>query len=92
MVTILLKIQDKDGNILLEKKGEDAVSFVYDAEYNEGDVIILETIPANKHIVWQVDDALGAAMCLDSSMARISSAVNTLPLDFCWATMVQNRA
>ena len=63
MVTILLKIQDKDGNILLEKKGEDAVSFVYGAEYNEGDVIILETIPANKHIVWQVDDALGAAMC-----------------------------
>ena len=63
MVTILLKIQDKDGNILLEKKGEDAVSFVYGAEYNEGDVIILETIPANKHIVWQVDDALGASMC-----------------------------
>ena len=47
----------------MEKKGEDAVSFVYGAEYNEGDVIILETIPANKHIVWRVDDALGAAMC-----------------------------
>ena len=63
MVTILLKIQDKDGNILLEQKGEDEVSLVYKAEYNEGDEIILETVPSNSHILWQVDDALGASMC-----------------------------
>lgn len=62
-MTIHLKIKDKNGNILYEKTGENAVSFVYHAEYNEGDMIVLETISANKHIVWQVDDALGCAMC-----------------------------
>ena len=32
MVTILLKIQDKNGNTLSGKMGEDAVSLVYGAE------------------------------------------------------------
>lgn len=63
MVKIVLKIQDKNGNILLEKEGADYVSLVYGAEYNEGDVIVLETFPREKHMVWQVDDALGASMC-----------------------------
>lgn len=63
MVTIRLKIQDKNGNILWEKEGEDYVSLVYNAEYNEGDVIVLETFPSNQHVVWQVDDALGSSMC-----------------------------
>ena len=63
MTTISLKIQDKDGNILWERKGEDAVSGLYLPEYNEGDAIVLETIPTNQHIVWQVEDSLGAAMC-----------------------------
>lgn len=63
MVDILLRIQDKDGNILLEKRGTDEVSLVYKMEYNEGDMIVLETIPTNQHILWQVDDALGSAMC-----------------------------
>ena len=63
MTTIVLKIQDKDGNVLMEQKDNDAVSLVYREEYQEGDEIILETVPANKHIVWQVDDALGEAMC-----------------------------
>ena len=63
MVTIRLKIKNKEGNLLFEKQGEDAVSFVYEEEYSEGDVIVLETIPAGQHIVWQVDDALGKSMC-----------------------------
>lgn len=63
MVTLRLKIQDKSGNILFEKEGENAVSFVYGAEYNEGDVIVLETVPSNQHVVFQVDDALGTSMC-----------------------------
>lgn len=63
MVTILLKIQDKNGNTLSRKMGEDAVSLVYGAEYNEGDVIVLETVPRKQHVVWQLDDALGSVMC-----------------------------
>jgi hypothetical protein len=63
MVTLSFKIQNKEGKIYLEKKGQGAVSLVYDAEYEEGDVIIMETLPTNNHIIWQVDDALGSAMC-----------------------------
>ena len=63
MVSIHLKIQDKNGNILSEIEDVDAVSCIYASEYREGDVIILEVSPSNCHIVWQVDDALGASMC-----------------------------
>lgn len=62
-MTISLKIMDKNGNILAEKTGTDEVGIVYGAEYQEGDSIVLETSENPAHVIWQVDDALGKAMC-----------------------------
>lgn len=61
MVTLSLKVLDKDGNTLAVASGEDFVDLVYAAAYCEGDVIELQTSPKNVHINWQVDDALGPA-------------------------------
>jgi hypothetical protein len=63
MARILIKILDKEGNLLRKNEGEDAVSLLYDVEYKEGDTIVLETNPSNIHVVWQVDDALGCSTC-----------------------------
>lgn len=63
MVKLDLTIVDKDGNVLARKGGEDSVTLVYTGEYAEGDRIILTTSEHDLHVIWQVDDALGTAMC-----------------------------
>ncbi len=58
-----LTIIDKDNCVLAEKTGEDGLCLVYDKEYAEGDQIVVSASSYPMHIVWQVDDALGAAQC-----------------------------
>lgn len=62
MAVLSLKIYDKKGNTLAVAKGEDFVDLVYAQEYQEGDVIELQSSENNIHINWQVDDALGKAL------------------------------
>ena len=63
MVQIKLKIENANGEVLAEVADEGGVELCYRAEYAEGDRIVLETGEHNIHVVWQVDDALGGAMC-----------------------------
>ena len=58
-----LKILDQAGNVLSEKSGEDGLCLLYDGIYHEGDQIVLSASAYPVHLVWQVDDALGAAHC-----------------------------
>lgn len=60
---LTLKILDQDGNVLAEKTGEDGLCIVYSGQYSEGDRILLTASQYPAHLVWQVDDALGAAQC-----------------------------
>ena len=59
----VLKILDKDGKVLAESSGENGTYLVYEAQYCEGDQIFIKAESYPIHIVWQVDDALGAAQC-----------------------------
>lgn len=61
MAILSLKILDKNGNTLAVAKGEDFVDLVYAQEYQEGDMIELQSSESNIHVNWQVDDALGKA-------------------------------
>lgn len=61
MVTLSLKILDKNGNTLAVASGEDFVDLVYAASYSEGDVIELQTSRKNIHVNWLVDDAMQAS-------------------------------
>ena len=63
MAILALKVLDKNGKTVCVSSGEDYVSLVCTAEYQEGDRIVLETSEKNLHVFWQVDDALGAAFC-----------------------------
>lgn len=63
MVNLTLSVVDKNGNVLSSVTGEDSITMLYKNEYEEGDSILLSASEKNLHIVWQVDDALGAAMC-----------------------------
>lgn len=63
MTVLTLKILNKDGKTIWEDSGEEQVSLVHQAEYQEGDHIILETSEKDVHVVWQVDDAMGPALC-----------------------------
>ena len=63
MAEFNLKVVDVNGQVLAEKSGEDEVVLVYNAEYAEGDQIVLTSSEHDIHVIWQVDDALGAAMC-----------------------------
>ena len=63
MVEFNLKVVDVNGQVLADKSGEDEVVLVYNAEYAEGDQIVLTSSEHDIHVIWQVDDALGAAMC-----------------------------
>lgn len=63
MAVLALKVLDKDGKTICVSRGEDFVSLVCTAEYQEGDRIVLETSEKNIHVWLQVDDALGASMC-----------------------------
>lgn len=63
MAVLALKVLDKNGKTICVNRGEDYVSLVCTAQYQEGDRIVLETSEKNIDVVWQVDDALGAALC-----------------------------
>lgn len=63
MATLSIKVLDKSGKTICVGSGEDYVSLVCTAEYKEGDMIALESSEKNIHVLWQVDDALGAAFC-----------------------------
>ncbi|MCI8542358.1 MAG: carbohydrate-binding protein [Lachnospiraceae bacterium] len=61
MVTLSLKVLDKNGNTICVGSGEDFVDLVCMRAYEEGDSIVLETSRKDIYINWQVDDAMGAS-------------------------------
>lgn len=63
MAVISLKVLNKEGKTLCVSSGEDFVSLVHMAEYEEGDLIVMEISEKNSHVMLQVDDALGASLC-----------------------------
>lgn len=63
MAILALKVLDRNGNTRFVSAGEDQVSLVCTAEYQEGDRVVLETSEKNLHVWLQVDDALGSALC-----------------------------
>lgn len=63
MATFSLKVLNKDGNTICVSSGEDQVSLVCTAQYQEGDRIVLESSEKNLHVWLQADDAMGAAFC-----------------------------
>lgn len=63
MATVQLQILNKNGDVLAQQSGEDRVDLLYKSAYAEGDKIVLILPKENCHIVWQVDETLGAAMC-----------------------------
>lgn len=62
MAQITLKILNQDGDLLIERTGEDEVNLVYLAEYQEGDHIILEAEKVNDFYYVQFDDAKGKSL------------------------------
>ncbi len=63
MAILAIKVLDKEGKTICADQGENQVSLVCTAEYQEGARIVLETSEKNIHIWLQVDDALGASLC-----------------------------
>lgn len=63
MAVLALKVLDKNGKTICVSRGEDFVSLVCTAEYQEGDRIVLETSEKNIHVFLQMDDAMGASFC-----------------------------
>lgn len=63
MATLALKVQDKMGKTICVNNGEDYVSMVCCAEYQEGDQIVLEISESNIFVMLQLDDAMGEELC-----------------------------
>lgn len=63
MVELKLSVRNKDGEILAESSGEESIYLLYKSAYVQGDRIELAASSYPQYIVWQVDDALGSAMC-----------------------------
>ena len=66
---LALKIQDQRGNLRAASTGQDFVQLAFLAEYWEGDSIILESSEEDIWLWLQLDDALGASLCLLKSSA-----------------------
>ena len=64
MTELTLKVVDGEGKVLAVSTGEENVQLVYGAAYQEGDAVILESTERDRHLWIQVDDALGASLCL----------------------------
>ncbi|MDO4291714.1 MAG: carbohydrate-binding protein [Eubacteriales bacterium] len=62
MAELTIKIIRADGSTACVSRGEGQACLVFSDEYREGDCIVLETSEAPLHLVYQVDDALGAAL------------------------------
>lgn len=63
MAVLSLKVLNQEGKTLCADSGEGACSLVCTAQYQEGDVIVLESSEKNIHVWLQVDDAMGPAFC-----------------------------
>ena len=50
MATLSLKVLNREGRTICVSRGEDYVSLVCTAEYQEGDMIILESSVKNIHV------------------------------------------
>lgn len=61
MSVICLKIFNKEGKILAEESGINEINLVYQAEYQEGDRIVLDVEDKNTFYYVQFDDARGKA-------------------------------
>ena len=62
MSKINLKILNQDNEVLSEETGIDELGLVFDAEYQEGDHIVLETDEVNTFYYIQFDDAKGKSL------------------------------
>ena len=72
---LTLKVQDQHSRILSASSEQDFVQLVHADEYREGDMILLESSEENVWVWIQVDDALGASLCL----LRAASLTYTIP-------------
>ena len=63
MAVLTLKVLKQEGKTICADSGEGACSLVCEAQYQEGDVIVLESSEKNIHVWMQVDDAMGPAFC-----------------------------
>lgn len=63
MATLSLKVLNREGKTVCVSSGEDRVSLVCTAEYQEGDFIAFESSEKNIHVFLQFDDALGESFC-----------------------------
>ena len=84
MAQIVLKVLDKDGNILCEKSGKDEVVMVYAGEYQEGDCFELEVDEVNTFYYVQFDDVKGKSLVYLTGKVRYAvpfgeKAINTSP-------------
>ena len=61
---LTLRVQDQQGATRSVSDGQDFVNLVHTLPYQEGDVIILESSEKDVWLWLQVDDALGASLCL----------------------------
>lgn len=59
MIELTLKIVHSDGTIAAVSTGDEYVGILYTEQYQDGDMIVLESSQSNVHLVCQVDDALG---------------------------------
>jgi len=59
MITLTLKVVNKNDEVICEHTGENFVDLVCRHEYEEGDSILLEVSEKNVHLNVQFDDALG---------------------------------
>lgn len=63
MATVHLQIINANGEVLAQQSGENRADLLYRGVYAEGDRIVVTVPEENSHIIWQVDETLGAAMC-----------------------------
>ncbi len=63
MAVLTLKVLNQEGKTICADSREGACSLVCEAQYQEGDVIVLESSEKNIHVWMQVDDAMGPAFC-----------------------------
>lgn len=62
MAVLALKVLDQNGKTICVSRGEDYVSLVCTAEYQEGDRIVLETSQKGMHVMLQLDDGMGSSL------------------------------
>jgi len=62
MSELVLKIVDKNGEVLAQAQGEEEINLYYEQAYKEGDHIELEVSKAPLHCWLMLDDALGKSL------------------------------